>query len=112
MGSDRGGGSSKTPGELLQQNTKLSENLGKLLPAGTDLQGAASGFKNLGEFVAAVHVSHNLGLPFADLKAKMKSGDSLGQAIRTLRPEADFQAEVRKAQAQARESQSIEPGTP
>jgi hypothetical protein len=67
VGSDRGNGGAKTPGELLQQNTKLSENLSKLLPAGTDLQSAASGFKNLGEFVAAVHVSHNLGIPFADL---------------------------------------------
>jgi hypothetical protein len=105
VGSDRGSGSGKTPGELLQQNTKLSENLSKLLPAGTDLQSAAYGFKNLGEFAAAVHVSHNLGIPFADLKAKMMSGDSLGQAIRTLRPEADFQAEARKAQAQAREGQ-------
>lgn len=102
-GAERSVGSGKTPGELLQQNAKLSENLSKLLPAGTDLQGAASGFKNLGEFVSAVHVSHNLGIPFADLKAKIRSGDSLGQAIRTLRPEADFQAEVRKAQAQARE---------
>lgn len=105
VGSDGGSGGGKTPGELLKQNTKLSENLSKLLPTGTDLQSAASGFKNLGEFVAAVHVSHNLGIPFGDLKANMMSGDSLGQAIRTLRPEADFQAEARKAQAQAREGQ-------
>jgi hypothetical protein len=105
VGSERSSGSGKTPGELLQQNTKLSENLSKLLPAGTDLQGAASGFKNLGEFVAAVHVSHNLGIPFSDLKAKLMSGESLGQAISTLRPGADSQAEARRAQAQARKDQ-------
>ena len=105
MGSDRAAGSGKTPGELLQQNTRLSENLSKLLPGGTDLQTAAAGFKNLGEFVAAVHVSHNLGIPFADLKADMMAGDSLGQAIRKLRPEADSQVEARRAQAQAREDQ-------
>jgi len=29
-------------------------------PPGTNLQSAATGFKNLGQFVAAVHVSHNL----------------------------------------------------
>jgi len=61
----------KTPGELLTQNTKLSSNLAALLPPGTDLQTAAQGFKNLGLFVAAVHVSHNLGIPFACLKADM-----------------------------------------
>jgi len=100
MGGDRTGGG-RTPGELLQQNTRLSENLGKVLPAGTDLQTAASGFKNLGEFVAAVHVSNNLGVPFADLKARMMTGDSLGDAIRALRPDADAQIEARKARAQA-----------
>lgn len=99
------GSERKTAGELLQQNTKLSENLSKLLPAGAGLQSAASGFKNLGEFVAAVHVSHNLGIPFADLKTKMMAGDSLGGAIKVLRPGADSQAEVKKARAQARKDQ-------
>lgn len=94
-------GGGKTPGELLQQNTKLSEGLAKLLPAGTDLQAAASGFRNLGEFVAAVHVSNNLGVPFADLKTRMMSGDSLGDAIHALRPSADAQVEARKARAKA-----------
>ena len=61
----------KTPDELLTQNTKLSSNLAALLPSGTNLQTAAQGFKNLGQFVAAVHVSHNLGIPFACLKSDM-----------------------------------------
>jgi len=81
--------------ELLQQNSKLSEGLAKLLPAGTDLQGASSGFGNLGEFVTAVHVSNNLGIPSADLKARMVSGDSLGEAIHALRPNVDSQIEAR-----------------
>ena len=93
--------SGRTPGELLQQNTKLSDNLAKLLPAGTDLQKASAGFGNLGEFVAAVHVSRNLGIPFDDLKQRMTQGDSLGEAIRALRPEADAQVEARKARARA-----------
>ena len=107
VGSDRAGdsGSRRTPGELLQQNTKLSENLGKLLPAGTDLQAAATGFTNLGQFVSAVHVSNNLGIPFNDLKTRIAAGDSLGEAIKALNPAADSQAEVRRAQAQARQSQ-------
>ena len=97
---------SKTPSELLQQNTRLSENIAKLLPAGTDVQSAASGFKNLGEFVAAAHVSSNLGIPFADLKAKILAGESLGGAIQALRPEADGLIEARKARARAEDELS------
>lgn len=94
----------KTVGELLTQNEKLSSKLQGLFPEGTDLQAAAGGFKNLGEFVAAAHVSHNLGIPFDDLKTAM-TGDphqKLGQAIHTLRPEANAKAEEKKAKAQAK----------
>ncbi len=77
----------KSPTNLLSQNTKLASNLQSLLPAGTNLQEAASGFKNLGQFVAAVHVSHNLGIPFDQLKSTMQSdGGNLGKAIETLNP--------------------------
>ena len=53
-----------------------------LLP-GANLADAARGFQNWGQFVAAAHVSHNLNIPFATLKAKMTgpSPMSLGQAI-------------------------------
>src|SRR5205085_194946 len=57
--------------QRLTDNTKLASKLQSLLPAGTDLQQAAQGFKNLGQFGAAVHVSHNLGIPFDQLKARM-----------------------------------------
>ena len=90
-------------GEVLQQNPRLSATLAKLLPAGADLQVASAGFRNLGEFAAAVHASHNLAIPFADLKAKIVAGANLGQAIRTLKPETDGEIEVRKARAQAEE---------
>ncbi len=102
MAGDRQGNAGpKTAGDLLQQNSKLSEGLAKLLPAGTDLQSASSGFRNLGEFVAAAHVSNNLGIPFAELKTRMMTGDSLGEAIHALRPNVDSQVEARKARAKA-----------
>ena len=94
---------SKTPQDLLQQNTQLSANVAKLFPAGTDLQGAASGFRNLGEFVSAAHVSNNLGIPFADLKTRLLAGDSLGAAIQALKPGADAQLEANRARARADE---------
>jgi hypothetical protein len=79
--------SPKSPTNLLTQNTKLSSKLQSLLPAGTNLQDAASGFKNLGQFAAAVHVSHNLGIPFDELKTTMlSSGNNLGKAIQSLSP--------------------------
>jgi hypothetical protein len=91
----------KTPQDLLQQNTRLSDNVAKLFPAGTNLQAAATGFRNLGEFVAAAHVSSNLGIPFADLKTRLLAGDSLGAAIQALKPGADAQLEANRARARA-----------
>ena len=93
----------RSAGELLTQNTKLSSRLQSLLPEGTDLQQAAAGFKNLGEFVSAVHVSRNLEIPFDELKAKMTGPDSLslGKAIHELRPEVKAKAEAKRAKKQA-----------
>ncbi|MFB3924343.1 MAG: hypothetical protein ACE145_21695 [Terriglobia bacterium] len=95
----------KSPGELLTQNTKLSSKLQTLLPAGTDLQQASAGFKNLGEFVAAVHVSQNLNIPFDQLKAKMTGPDAmnLGKAIHDLRPDVKAKAEAKRAKKQAKQ---------
>jgi len=90
----------KTPGELLAQNEKLSARLAAKLP-GADLQQAAGGFKNLGEFVSTVHVAHNLGIPFADLKTRIGSGQSLGEAIHAIKPDVDSAAEAHRAQKQA-----------
>ena len=79
--------SGKSVSQLLTQNTKLSSNLQSILGSGVDLQQASSGFKNLGEFVAAVHVSKNLNIPFDQLKTTMASdGGNLGKAIHTLQP--------------------------
>jgi hypothetical protein len=58
----------KSPVTLLDQNTKLENKLSSFFPDGTDLSKEAAGFKNLGQFVSAVHVSHNLGIPFENLK--------------------------------------------
>jgi hypothetical protein len=95
--------SGKTASDLLTQNTKLSSNLEKLLPQGMTAQQACSGFKNLGQCVAAIHVSHNLGISFTDLKAKTtgSSSVSLGKAIEQMKPGTNAKAETKKAQKQA-----------
>ena len=91
--------------EKLSDNKKLAAKLQSLLPKGTNLQTAASGFKNLGQFVAAVHVSNNLGIPFAQLKAKMLGppAESLGKAIQQLKPTAQAKTERKKAERQAKD---------
>ena len=80
---------------------RLGGTISKLLTPGTDLRAEASGFRTLGDFVAAAHVSNNLAIPFATLKAKIVKGDSLGEAIQALRPDIDAQIEARKARAMA-----------
>lgn len=89
--------------QKLQKNTNLALKLQSRLPAGMTVQEACLGFRNLGQFVAAVNVSNNLGIPFVQLKAKM-TGDnamSLGQAIHALRPALDADVESRTALRQA-----------
>ena len=96
-----------TPGRetappALPKNARLVERLQNLLPKGTDINDAASDFRNQGQFVAAVHVSKNLGINFDDLKSHMvDDGLSLGQAIHKLRPGVDAEQAVTTATAQA-----------
>jgi hypothetical protein len=94
----------------LSANTKLDSSLtaalgksGVTIPDG-NLQAACSGFKNLGQCVAALHVSKNLGIPFGDLQAKMtgSSSVSLGKAIQDLGgANVNSKAEAKKANKQA-----------
>ena len=94
-------------GQRISEHPRLASKLQSLLPAGTNLDAAANGFKNMGQFVAAVHVSHNLNIPFDQLKEKMITDHkSLGGAIRELKPDMTKDAandEAQKAVTQAKE---------
>jgi hypothetical protein len=89
--------------EKLQSNTKLAAKLKTRLPEGTDIMKAAEGFRNLGQFVAAVNVSNNLGIDFAKLKTAMvDDGKSLGQAIQMQpRPDVDPTSVATRAEIDA-----------
>src|SRR5713101_7508400 len=68
------GGSNNAPRhetvrDQLSKNSKLSNKL--QTPTGMSAQKACSGFKNLGQCVVAAHVSKNLGISFACMKADM-----------------------------------------
>ena len=89
--------------QKLQKNTNLAAKLTSRLPEGTDLMLASAGFRNLGQFVAAVNVSNNLKIPFTQLKTKMVTdGLSLGQAIQALKPTASSTIESQRAEYDAR----------
>ena len=89
--------------EKIAANPALVAHLQPLLPSGMTLANAATGFKNQGQFIAALHVSQNLNIPFAQLKAEMTGTDhdSLGQAIHQLQPAANTKVAVKTAEHQA-----------
>jgi hypothetical protein len=105
----------KTMDQLLTKNTKLSGKIASL--TGESAQQACGGFKNLGQCVAAAHVSKNLGVSFACLKSDMTgsvpaSGStcpagtgtkatSLGRSIQTLSPNADGKSAAKQGEQQA-----------
>jgi hypothetical protein len=102
--------------ERIQNDAAFRSKIQSLLPPGTDITTAESGFKNHGQFIAALHVSKNLNIPFDQLKAKMigvtatSTGQtnstpiSLGKAIHALRPDMpanQVNQEVLRAKKQA-----------
>ena len=105
----------KTMDQLLTQNTKLSDKISNLTKQPAQL--ACAGFKNLGQCVAAAHVSKNLGITFDCLKSDMlgtaplkpsscptgtgAKSMSLGKSIQALHPAGDSKTESKKGQQQA-----------
>jgi hypothetical protein len=107
-------GQRPTASQLVTKNPHLAAKLQTLLP-GENLENASAGFRNLGEFVAAAHVSHNLDIPFDQLKDRVTgvNATSLGKAIHELKPAANADAEAKKASrtadADIKESQGRKP---
>jgi hypothetical protein len=105
----------QTMDQILTRNTTLAGKIQTL--TGMTAQQACTGFKNLGQCVAAAHVSKNLGISFACLQADMtrtlpakstscpaRTGAksmSLGKSIQALSPTADSKAAAKKAAKQA-----------
>ena len=95
----------------IESNPKLATRVQAMLPAGMSITGASAGFKNQGQFIAALHASQNLNIPFDQLKAKMTGSNamSLGAAIKAAKPEmSENQAkeDAKKAEAEASASAS------
>jgi len=103
--------------QRLEQNTALRMKVEKMLPPGTDLKTAEMGFRNQGQFIAALHVYKNHpDIPFDQLQAKMTGPNpmSLGQAIHALKPtisEQDAHKEAEKAEQEAKTDLRTKPAT-
>jgi hypothetical protein len=94
----------------IEANSKLAARLQPMLPAGTSVKQAAAGFRNQGQFIAALHVSRNLEIPFDQLKGKMtgEPSMSLGAAIHAVRPDINedkANAEAKKAETEAKQTE-------
>jgi hypothetical protein len=83
---------------------QLNARITAMLPAHMSLDRASRGFKNQGQFIAALHVSKNLGIPFSDLKSDMtRKHMSLGQSIQDLKKSAASTTEAKKGETEAQE---------
>jgi hypothetical protein len=112
--------------ERFQNDAKFRARMESLLPPGMDLKTAETGFKNHGQFIATLHVSKNLNIPFDQLKAKMTGVSvdatgrttnstpmSLGKAIHELRPNVpETQANQEAARAEKQAKATEKPGKP
>ena len=116
-------GSSATPAgqqkidNILKKNSAISGKLQTL--TGMPAQQACTGFKNLGQCVAAAHVSKNLGISFDCLRSDMTGAAplstskcpagtgnksmSLGKAIQALDPTADQKSESKRGETEAQQ---------
>jgi hypothetical protein len=109
-----GSANKMTVNDILSKAPKLSSQI--QLMTGMSAADACKNFKNLGQCVAAAHVSKNLGISFDCLKSDMTGtapqttscpagtgtkGMSLGKAIQTLDPTANQKLERKKAESQA-----------
>ena len=89
--------------QALRRDPDLADRVAQRLPARIDVMWAASGFKDLGQFVAAVNAADNLQIPFMTLKSRMLDDKmNLGQAIRDLRRSSDYRKEARRAEDEAK----------
>jgi hypothetical protein len=88
--------------QTLRRDPILAARIGGQLPAGTNLMTASAGFRNLGQFVAAVNASNNLAIPFGQLKRRIvNDGMPLGSAIQDVRPTTDYRSAARRAEDEA-----------
>jgi hypothetical protein len=85
--------------QQLRRDKTLAAMISGRLPGRTDLMVVSAGFRSMGQFIAAVNASKNLGIPFYQFKRRMvNDGMSLGLAIQDMRPQSDYRCAARLAE--------------
>jgi hypothetical protein len=102
-------------GARIQRNPELAARVQPMLPSGMSMNTASAGFKNEGQFLAALHASQNLNIPFEQLKTKMtgSAATSLGSAIQAAKPGMsanEAKTEARRAETEAKATASAKAG--
>jgi len=95
----------------IQSNPAVAARVESMLPSGMSLNTASAGFKDEGQFLAALHASQNLNIPFEQLKTRMtgSAATSLGSAIQASKPDMNAnqaKAEAKKAETEAKATAS------
>jgi len=95
-----------------ERDQYLSSRVKTLLPPRSTLSDTAAGFKKEKPFIAAMHLSQNVNIPFDQIKTRMTGEHhmSLHDALRDLRPEmtkGEIKVEVNTAEKQAKEDESF-----
>jgi hypothetical protein len=100
---------------MITSNTPLSSKVQALLPSGTTVTQAAQGFSSESQFLAALHASKDLAIPFSQIKTEMtgRDHDTLTRAIQELKPTANATTAAKTAQTEAAaDIKSTNPSTP
>ncbi|HVY94628.1 MAG TPA: hypothetical protein VHA14_17825 [Bryobacteraceae bacterium] len=87
-------------------DSRLAARVAPLVPQGQSLGDAAAGFKNEDEFLTTLHAANDSGIPFVELKDRVTAGQSLGVAMRGLKPAMGSDASASaaaRAEGEARE---------
>lgn len=89
------------PSEIV--TPERQKRLKPLLKRQSDFKTAASGFRDIEEFAAALHASKNIRVPFLTIKQQMvEEGRTLADAIRIVKPGANALLEADLARSEAR----------
>ena len=107
----------KPPDVVLQNNPGLNSKVQPLIPLGMTPQDASQGYKEIADFLIAVHAAHDLGIPYLQLRCAELGGKvcppdthtkstKIENAIVTLKPDAGKDGAKQAVKAARQESKS------
>jgi hypothetical protein len=107
----------KPPDIVLQNNPALNSKVQTLLPLGMTPQEASQGYREIADFLTAIHAAHDLGIPYLQLRCAELAGKycppdthtkstKIENAIVTLKPDAGKDGAKQAVKAAKQESKS------